>query len=69
MLTDEDLNDMLVPMAVLGSNEAAVSKITVGGIEVPLEEGKTEYDMTVYLKEEDFPPEVKVYTRDLYRRD
>lgn len=65
MLTDEDLNDMLVPMAVLGSNEAAVSKITVGGIEVPLEEGKTEYDMTVYLKEENFPPEVKVYTRDL----
>lgn len=65
MLTDEELNDMLVPMAVLGSNEAAVSKITVGGIEVPLEEGKNEYDMTVYLKEENFPPEVKVYTRDL----
>lgn len=65
MITSPDFVSALVPQATMGSQENEVKRISVAGYDIPLEEDKYEYDMTIYLREDKFPMKVLVWTKDL----
>ena len=63
-----DFSSALSPVALMAGSESRIKKIKIAGHDLLFEDGKNEYDVTLYLSADKFPIKVLAYPYDLSSR-